>query len=87
MAGALAAAKAISDERRRAEALRSLAPYISQIHCVALITLPAEITGRLSRSDALLVIFESIHISAALGSVETLEDIRRAISDTARWYP
>jgi hypothetical protein len=39
---------------------------------------------RLSRSEALLAISTSIHLSIALDGEETPEAIRRAISDTAR---
>jgi hypothetical protein len=53
---------------------------------VTLINLLAEIAARLPRSEALSLISSSLHISAALGGVETLEMIRHAISDTARWY-
>jgi hypothetical protein len=46
-----------------------------------------EAVARLPRHQALNEVSASINISVALGGTEALEEIRRAISDTARWYP
>jgi hypothetical protein len=46
-----------------------------------------EEVAKLPRDKALIVVSASIHISVALGGAEAVEDIRRAISDTASWYP
>ena len=86
LAEALAAAKGIRDERSRAQALKSLAPYISPTQYVVFITSLVEAAARLSRSGALESISASVHISAALGGVESLEIIRRTIKDVTRWY-
>jgi hypothetical protein len=87
IAEALTAAKAIGPEGARAVALGSLAPYISPSRYAAFITSLLDVAARLPRPEALSAISASVHISAALGGVETLEIIRRAINDTARWYP
>jgi hypothetical protein len=84
---ALAAAKAISSEIFRAEVLESLAPHVSTIHYARLLDSFVEVAARLPRGDALHVVSTSMRISAALGGAEELLQIRRAIGDTARWFP
>jgi hypothetical protein len=46
-----------------------------------------EAVAKLRRQQALNAVSASINIFVTLGGAEALEDIRRAISDTASWYP
>jgi hypothetical protein len=84
---ALAVARSIDSRWLRARALGSLVPYVPPIQYADLFTSLIEAASRLPRSEALLVMSESIRISAALGGVETIEVVYRAIRDTAQWYP
>jgi hypothetical protein len=43
--------------------------------------------AQLPRPQALSAMSKSIRVLLALGDVEALEVIRRAVNDTARWYP
>jgi len=76
------------EERQdRAQALASLASSISPGQHGELMESLLEAVARLPRHQALTAVSASINISVALGGAEALEDIRRAISDTASWYP
>jgi hypothetical protein len=87
MAEALAIAKRIGNEQYRAQALGSLAAYIPPSQGGALIKCLLEVAARLPRNRALEAVSASTNIAAALGGAEAVEDMRRAISDTASWYP
>jgi hypothetical protein len=80
---ALAAAKEIGNDAPRARALGALAPHLGRDQYIILI----DTVAGLRRDRALNVISASMNISAALGGTKALEEIRRAISDTANWYP
>jgi hypothetical protein len=84
---ALGVARAMVSDWSRADALGSLAPRVLPTQYEELLDSLIEAVARLHRPRALEAISRSVHISAALGRVEGLEQIRRAISDTARWYP
>jgi hypothetical protein len=83
----LAAAKAIGDEGSRARARGSLAPYISPIHRGTLLNSLIATAARLPRGQALQAVSASVQVSAAIGGIEGLAHIRRAISGTAQWDP
>jgi hypothetical protein len=87
LAERFAIAKAFGDERARAAALGSLAPYVSTAHYATLLNSLIEAAARLPRGLAVSALFDSMRISAALGGARELVRIRRAISDTAQWYP
>jgi hypothetical protein len=84
---ALAAAKEIGEDWPRAQALSSLALYALPIQYATLIDSLAETAAKLPRYQALATVSAFMHISAGFRSADGLDDIRRAISDTARWYP
>jgi hypothetical protein len=46
-----------------------------------------EAVARLPRKQVLNAVSASINISVAFSGAQAVEDIRRAISDTASWYP
>jgi hypothetical protein len=87
LAQALAAARGIARGDDRAQVLRELAPCLNgQLSAVALRDLLG-IVHRLRRSQ-LLDLFEPFGpLLARFGGVETIRELRRAIRDTAAWYP
>src|SRR5258708_35424626 len=62
-------------------------PYVSPVQHAILPDSLVQAAARLPRNQALGAISASLHISAALGGAEGLQDIRRAINNTARSYP
>jgi hypothetical protein len=84
---ALAVAMVFGSDQNRATALGSLAPYVPPNQYNTFVNSVTDIAARLPRSKALEAATASVHISAALGGAQGLAEIRRAIMDTARWYP
>jgi hypothetical protein len=87
LGNALVAAKAIRNEEHCFSALELLATYDLPSQSATLLYSLIGLSTRFSRNRMLATISTSMHISAALGGNEALENIHRAITDTAHWYP
>jgi hypothetical protein len=86
LADALSAANAIG-YNDRAQALGLLVSYIRPHQYGECFNLLVDTAAKSSRSQALHAVSKSINISVALGDNNELQEIVRAIKDTASWYP
>jgi Domain of unknown function (DUF4062) len=86
VAEVLAAARAINSDAARAEVLEALAPFASANQLVVLCASLLQTVAKLPRNKALHGV-TLLSFSAALGDAEEVAEIRRAIGDTASWYP
>jgi hypothetical protein len=87
---ALAAAREIKDEWRRAEALTALAPRLAELPRPALYPLWDETLPRLARRtrrDLLMDLGALVPVIHALGGEAAIAETFRAIQDVARWWP
>jgi hypothetical protein len=87
LAEALAAARGIEDASFRAQVLGALAPHTDEQLSAGALRDFLRITPRLHRSQ-LLDLFRPFEPAlASFGGIETIRELRRAIRDTAAWYP
>jgi hypothetical protein len=90
MAKALAAARAIRDERARAEALTGLSPKLAAMPFSALYPFWQETLSFLAariRRDVLSDLTALAPLLSALGGEEVIAQTVRAVQDVGRWWP
>jgi hypothetical protein len=71
----------------RTLALQRLAPHVSAVQYETLVACLVEDAAKLHRSHALKAVTESVKNPAAFRDTREMEEVVRAINDTARWYP
>jgi hypothetical protein len=87
LAEALAAARAIASEHFRATALAGLAPHLAPSNQNDALSNWLEVAGRLDRGTLLSSVAEFLSAIGRIGGPAALDDLYRAIRQTAEWYP
>jgi len=84
---ALTAARSIGDSDERVRALGELAPQLSGNLLQQGFVMLLDVLPRCGRDVALLTVSSFLPFLEKLQGLQGLEEVRRAIVDTARWFP